>query len=312
MASGRSTYRNYRDYTQPDSTLLANSNRVQSRQQKIRVNRRFEGFWEFLNQSNFLATAVEFMTTPAPGEVFTTLWFAKWVNAPIAIVAGFFQSMTAIRKAWIKRDTFSIANAFVVVGTNLAMIVGAIGVAAGIAAMSVVAPVLIAASIGVKALWDLGTAIVFGIKAALTNNEDLTREHRNRALGALVDGIAGSLLTGALVAIYLVAAPIVQTVLTGLAMAAAAIGMLAGMTKFFFARSHSKIEEKALLAAEEEELVNTHQLNRQLGHDGETVDYEAHDDRRTRTAPVAGDRNLNPQGLDQPEPDNRLMARNPQ
>tara|TARA_R110000868_G_scaffold15698_17_gene71672 strand:- start:2868 stop:3737 length:870 start_codon:yes stop_codon:yes gene_type:complete len=192
--------------------------------------------------------------------------FVRYVNAPLAVVTSIFMAILAWRKVHLSRgqDKHAIANAIVETLAGGAMIAAAVGVVVAAAMFAYVAPILIASALAAKVIFSVGSAIYFGVKARSAEGS-AKDEYKKRVKDALVEALVGGVVAAAAVTLMLVAAPIVQSVVAGIALAAGITGFMYSLFK-----SGTMGERKNLVpasAAELEKFSSDHRISSRLGYE---------------------------------------------
>lgn len=155
-----------------------------------------------LNLSGYLYMAGSEMLVPLLNAV------GKFVFFPFAALSSIMYAATAWYHYSLEpKSKFLLAKAIVETIGAVMMTAGVIGYLAFAPIFGVVGPALFASFLGLKTLFQFGTAIYYGYKVLTTNDHVKKHEYRHKVKHAILSTVAGALTTFALAAVEIFAAP---------------------------------------------------------------------------------------------------------
>ncbi len=166
------------------------------------------------------------------GPLFNSL--LGYLFLPVAALAAIVNAAFSIRRAILKKNEgVAVARAVMQSLATAALLAAAIGLLVSTAIFAFVGPAIFAAVVGAKALFNAGFAIYCGVKAGRETEGDVKAEWKDKAKYAVVDAILGAAIASAMLIMLLVAAPVVQT-------AMAVVGVAASVFAYAFSRTKMK------------------------------------------------------------------------
>tara|TARA_R110000868_G_scaffold53661_1_gene168103 strand:- start:343 stop:1236 length:894 start_codon:yes stop_codon:yes gene_type:complete len=214
-----------------------------SRQNKLGITKQWRVATDMtdVNEASFFAIMIMNMRHGL-GSVWNNVGIKYVMPAVIFLLTPITVGL-AWREAALKKTRHSFASAVVETLTGAAFIVAGVASVASIAVLAAVTPILLTAAVAAKTLFSLGSAIYFGVKAAQTSDYRAKVEYNKKAKDAIVETVVGAVITAAAVTMMLVAAPVVQMAMAGLALAAALIAVIHGAVKSVTAKNRAAGEE---------------------------------------------------------------------
>lgn len=154
-----------------------------------------------LNLAGYLYMAASEMLVPMLEAV------GKYIFFPFAALTSIMYAVFAWYHYSLERTNHLLFKAIVETIGAVAMTIAVIGFLAFEPLFAIAGPVIFATFLGLKTLFQLGTAIYYGCMALATNDHVLKHEYRNKVKHAILSTVAGALTTFALIAVELVAMP---------------------------------------------------------------------------------------------------------
>ncbi len=155
-----------------------------------------------LNLTGYLYMAGSEMLVPLLNAV------GKYIFFPFAALTSCMYAAFAWYHWSIRRNSkHLLIKAIVETIGAVVMTAAVIGYLAFTPLFAVAGPVMFAVFLGMKTIFQLGTAIFYGCKVMATNNHVKKHEYRNKVKHAILSTFAGALTTAGLIAVELIAAP---------------------------------------------------------------------------------------------------------
>tara|TARA_R110000868_G_scaffold15698_17_gene71669 strand:- start:410 stop:1285 length:876 start_codon:yes stop_codon:yes gene_type:complete len=161
-----------------------------------------------------------------PNTNFTDI---AWRGAilPFAAVVSLVSAILAWRVASLnKYEGHSLARAIVETAVAATFAAAAIGALVAVTLFATIAPILFGAALAVKALFSVGSAIYFGVKASREQDQALKENYRALAKNAIVSAVVGTVVLAALAVATFVASPVALGVSVATFIAAAITGVI--------------------------------------------------------------------------------------
>lgn len=155
-----------------------------------------------LNLTGYLYMAGSEMLVPLLNAV------GKFIFFPFAALTSILYAVFAWYHWSIKRDSkHLLIKAILETIGAVVMTAAVIGYLAFAPLFAVAGPIMFAVFLGMKTIFQLGTAIFYGCKVMATDNHVKKNEYRNKVKHAVLSTVAGALTTVGLIAVELLAAP---------------------------------------------------------------------------------------------------------
>ncbi|HTM62987.1 MAG TPA: hypothetical protein VL360_00645 [Gammaproteobacteria bacterium] len=152
----------------------------------------------------------------------------KFALLPIAFISSWIVSALTLRQAYLKNFPGQLtAKAIIEFVCAAALTASILGGFIAAAAFAVAGPAVIACAFGFKSLYNLGSAIYFGVKAAKTTDPSQKYELKKQAIESAISGCIGALSTAGVITVLLLAKPFMAI----LGIMAGAIGCTAAVIK---------------------------------------------------------------------------------
>lgn len=137
----------------------------------------------------------------------------RYFMLPIAAASAIIISILTWRQAHLNHyQGHTVAKAVFETICAAALTTAVIGTFAVTALFAMAGPVMIAAAFGAKALFNLGSALYFGIQAARTSDPVKKYEFRKQAAESAIGAIVGIGTTAAVIAVMLLAKPVLAII----------------------------------------------------------------------------------------------------
>lgn len=152
----------------------------------------------------------------------------RYAFLPIAFTSAWMIGVLTLRQAYLKKFPGQLtAKAVIELVCAAALTASVIGGFIAAATFAVAGPALIACAFGCKSLYNFGSAIYFGVKAARTSDPIQKYELKKLAIESFIGGLIGALSTAGIITVLLLAKP----ALAILGIIAGAIGCTAAVIK---------------------------------------------------------------------------------
>ena len=150
----------------------------------------------------FVMTAVESLKV-----IFEEI--ARFIMLPFAALSASLLAIFAWRQAHLSQyEGYATTKAVVETLSAIALSTAIIGGLILTATFALVSPIIFAITFGLKTLFNAGSAIYFGVQASRADDESKKEEYRTKAKDALIGTIIGVLGTTAVIAVMLLAKPV--------------------------------------------------------------------------------------------------------
>lgn len=197
------------------------------------INRRISGrssgmAYSAIESANTVQQGVAAGVIGAQVSLYSTVLSAVWQMflLPAAAIFGIISAIISWRMAALnKNEGYGWVKAVVDTVFAAALVAATIGAIVATVAFSVVGPAIYAATIAGKALFNFGSAIYLAFKARHTEDAVLKADYSARAKNALVEGVVGTVISGAIAAITFVASPVAYVASLAMWTIAATVGV---------------------------------------------------------------------------------------
>lgn len=164
----------------------------------------------------------------------------KFFLFPITIIAGIFRSIFACRQAYLDNRPRHIIMAIVEIATTLTVSTAIIGGLAAATVFALATPILFAVCFGLRTLFHLVTGIYYGVQSYMAKDHVLKREYEQLAVSNLTTVVIGTLITTAVICVFLLGKPIVAACGVTAGAIATYLGVIAGYESYQQLRSEAE------------------------------------------------------------------------